>query len=141
MSDKYHEIEKKIVQTLKREKSVIAAYLFGSFQNRTNTPLSDVDIAVLFSEGFFSSTHRIDFESHIENLLKERLPDYNFDVKTMNTAPLVIKGKIIANGKLLFATSLKKIADFEEHTLRYYLDFKPEYDKLIDYQINAQING
>jgi len=141
VSDKYPEIEKKIVKTLKREKSIIAAYVFGSFQNRTNTPLSDIDIAVLLSDGFKNSTHRIDFESQIENLLKERIAEYNFDVKTLNTAPLVIKGKIITNGKLLFTASLKKVVDFEENTLIKYLDFKPEYDKLIDYQINSQLNG
>ncbi len=98
-------------------------YLHGSYATGNSTPLSDVDIALVINTKHFGK-NRWDFEIEIEDLLEGSFPTFEFDVRIINDAPLDFQGKVITDGKLLYAISDTIRANYEERTRKHYFDFK-----------------
>jgi|AntRauTorcE11898_2_1112593.scaffolds.fasta_scaffold02369_1 predicted nucleotidyltransferase len=134
-------IEKKLTEFLANEPEIIAAYLYGSFAKSSSTPLSDIDIAILTNKEFNTSTVRLDYELALEQKISEQIAGEKIEVRLLNNAPIIIQGKIITEGKLLFSNNDKKIRDFEEYVIMHYLDFKVVYDDMLEKSYNQLIHG
>jgi len=134
-------IEKEILYTLKGHSQIIAAYLFGSYARNNPIPLSDIDIAILINSYDSNKVTNIDFEFQVESELLRRLPEYSFDIRTLNDAPILIQGKIITEGRLLFTKDRRKLSDFVEYIIPRYLDFRIDYNFLQNKQYKAHLNG
>ena len=134
-------IEKEILYTLKGHSQIIAAYLFGSYARNNPIPLSDIDIAILTNSYDSNKATNLDFEFHVESELLRKLPEYSFDIRTLNDAPILIQGKIISEGQLLFTKDQRKLSEFEEYILPRYFDFKIDYNFLLNNQYQAHLNG
>ena len=77
------------------------AFIYGSYAVNKETPMSDVDIAIYQKNDKSRYDLRIT-ELKVESELTRLLPVYKFDVRSMNDAPIIIVGKILNEGKLLF---------------------------------------
>lgn len=141
MSLEIKKITQSIINCLETEQRIQAAYLYGSVADGTNTPLSDIDIGILMNELAVDSIKKLDYELYIEAKLSGAIPGNKFDVRIINDAPILIKGKIITEGKLLLETNREKVRDFEEHVIIRYLDFKVDYNYLVDITFKDLING
>jgi len=120
---------------------IIAVYIFGSYVKEKMTPLSDIDLALVTETNEDKGKEILDFEFVIESEIIRHLPEYRFDVRTLNCAPILIQGKIITEGKLLLTKDQQKLSEFEEYILPRYFDFKIDYDFLLNNQYQAHLNG
>ena len=105
------------------EEKVLFCYLFGSFACQNFNSKSDVDVAVFLdekkNEDFFKT--RLELIASLSKLLKREA-----DVIILNTTNSVLfKYAILREGKLIFASDIGKMIDFEMKVLRDYYDFLP----------------
>ncbi len=114
---------------------LVAAYLYGSYGTPLQTPLSDVDIAVLFAKDEVPSSRR-----HLEliGLIVDALREEDVSVTLLNRAPLPFRYKVLAEGRLFLMLDEIAHADFLERTVTAYSDFAidesrffAEYDKAL----------
>lgn len=105
-----------------KENQVALAYLFGSAASGKMTPLSDVDVAVLFSDkvkekDYFDKILRLAHE--IGNIFEIDRVDV-INLKT-NASPL-LKHNAVFKGKLIFGKNRKKQFELESGIMKEYED-------------------
>jgi len=117
---RFNEVEK----FLESQKYVKVAYLFGSYAEGKEGPLSDVDIAVLVDERL-SESKRFDLRLKLIKKISAVLrvgEAGRLDVIIMNDALINLNYEIIKNGKILFAKDLGERVEMESKILSKYLD-------------------
>jgi len=125
-------VKEEIVQICKKN-NIALAYLLGSQAKNKTTPLSDIDIAVLFDKTVLPKTY-----SHTQvkliNDFMELLETNDVDVAILNAASPLFKFNAIS-GKLLHATSKKERVFFEVATRKECFDTQ----KIRDVQYKALV--
>lgn len=107
---------------------ISAVLLFGSLATERETPLSDVDLAVLYSHSLDSlDIERVHFK--VWDAITDLLETEDIDLINLNTAPLTMQYGVIKQAKLLVLNNKADYIDFWEQTVKYYLDFKPLLDE------------
>ncbi len=96
------------------------SYLFGSHAGGTEGPISDYDIAVLFSktvppEKTYGLAHKL-----ATLLMTERV-----DMVVLNRAPIELRYAVIATGIVIYEVNQAVRVEFEASTLSCYGDFLP----------------
>jgi len=105
---------------------VMLAYLFGSAAEGTALPSSDVDIAlVLEPKCDISAYDRMKMEFDIAAEVEARCKIKEADVRSINSAPLTVKGMILTEGILLYSRDEEFRVDYETHYRKLYFDFLP----------------
>ena len=102
---------------------VLLAYLYGSLARDEYTTLSDIDIA-LVTKQTLSPLDRLDLELDIEIELAN-LGFSEADVRVINNAPPEVRGRVVAEGALLYSLDEDQRADFERKALAQYHDLQP----------------
>jgi len=125
---------------LKKEPNIEFAFLFGSYAKGEETEFSDIDIAIYTKEQK-DKYDNIKFEFEIETKLSEKIPLQKFDVRTLNYAPIVIVGKIINEGKLLFAQNETFLTDYIVRNRIKYMDYMIVYKPLLEQRYEELLNG
>ncbi len=111
--------------------NIISAYLFGSMKSGNNSPLSDIDIAVLFNQGLPGKEFRSYENKLYVNLLQYFKTD-EIDLIILNDIPLSFQYEVVKDKRILYYSDFVKMIDFENRVILEYLDFKPyrdEYNK------------
>lgn len=116
------------------------AFIFGSFARNEDTELSDIDIAI-YQTKHKSKYELIMLEFDIEVKLMERIPGQKFDVRCLNNAPIVVIGKIINEGKLLFARDESFLTDFIVKNRLKYMDYLVVYKPLLEKRYEELLDG
>lgn len=106
------------------EYPVDAAYVYGSVAHGTVTPFSDVDIALVLSEPL-PPYERLMLEFSIQAAIEEASDLTAVDVRAINEAPLLVRGKVIQQGILLYQRDRARRVAFEVQTRKRYFDFAP----------------
>jgi predicted nucleotidyltransferase len=99
---------------------VDALWLFGSYGTNRQTPLSDVDIAVLPRQGTPTDIHWV---LQCSAWLAELLATDEVDAVRIDTAPLWLQAEIVDSGRLLFVRDPVRLADYVEDLWRMWGDF------------------
>jgi len=99
------------------------AYLYGSFLDDTFNKFSDIDIALVIKD-LPDKHQQMQLEMKITALLDQRFK-MPFDVRTINTAPLKVKGEVITYGKLIYYADEAFRVSFETYVRDRYFDFLP----------------
>ena len=94
--------------------------LYGSIAEGTQTPLSDIDIAVYY-EG--SKEERFKFRMEALGNVNDK-----FDIQTFQDLPLYIRKEIISHGEILYQKNYSEIFDIFIKTIKSFGDFKPRLD-------------
>lgn len=115
-----------LTEIMNRDTDVVAFYLFGSYAEGKQTPVSDVDIAVLLdmdlpAERYFEK--KLDLLSRVTSSLRTD----EVDLIILNQAPPFLSYRILSKGRLLFERRDRKgqRVDFQVRTFDRYFDFKP----------------
>ena len=105
---------------------VMLAYLFGSAAEGTALPSSDVDIAlVLEPKCDISAYDRMKMEFDIAAEVEARCKIKEADVRSIDSAPLTVKGTVLTEGILLYSRNEEFRVDYEVYTRKMYCDFLP----------------
>ena len=116
MFDKFNDIKKIFVE----EKDILLAYIFGSQVTGKIGPLSDYDFAV-----FLSQKPSFQFKYKLKNKLLNILDNKQVDLVILNDAPIELKYKIIAMGKIIYQKNSTIRTEFEADALSRYFDYLP----------------
>lgn len=118
---------------------VSIAYLYGSFLDETFHQDSDIDIALVFKEPP-EKLQLFKMEMKVTDLLdrKFKIP---FDVRTINDAPLKVKGEIITHGELIYSSDEEFRVDFETYIRSRYFDYLPALRSLRDVYLDSVKSG
>lgn len=104
---------------LLKKYDVVLAYLFGSQARKSAGPLSDVDIAVLFSKDVPKKQYGRR-QCSITVALIGLLQRNDVDVVVLNQATPLLKHNVLCHGKVLFGKEARY--DFEVQAQKEYLD-------------------
>jgi len=134
MGLKMHKIGKEVLYTVLpeffRERGYVElAYLFGSIAERTEGPLSDIDIAVYLS-GKLTKGERIEKRLELMGELSDLLKTDRIDLLVMNDAASVINFEVIRPNVPLFVRNEDLKLDVEQQVMSRYLDRKYHEDFL-----------
>ena len=103
------------------------AYLFGGLAAGRRTPLSDVDVAVFLADGADPVAARLEILGELMKLLgTERI-----DLVVLNSAPLSLRGRIVAARKVLADNRPFERHKFESLTQREFFDFAVRERRLL----------
>jgi uncharacterized protein len=109
-------------------KNVDVAYIFGSFLE--GEEFNDIDIALLLSENL-DPYKSLKFSLKVEGELERQIrPRFEFDIKTLNDAPVEFQFEVIKKGSVIFSRDETKRIDYEFEVISIYLDLKYMYDFL-----------
>jgi predicted nucleotidyltransferase len=125
-------------RALREVPGLVAAYLFGSYGTASQTPLSDVDIALLFGEGQAPSPRQ-----HVELIgcITEALHEDDVSVTILNRAPLAFQHRVLAQGRRLLLLDEIGHADFVERTISRYSDFAIDEARFFEEYDRALVAG
>jgi hypothetical protein len=107
------------------------AYLFGSVTTGRTTPFSDVDIALLVAEDL-SPLEKLRLILRTQLALADHVDIPNADVRIINDAPLVFRGRVVSDGILVYARDEQERIEFETATRLRYFDYLPIHKRLQD---------
>jgi predicted nucleotidyltransferase len=96
------------------------AYLFGSRAGGKIGPISDYDIAVLFSKAPLPN-----LRYELEYKLKKVLMTDRVDLVVLNYAPIELRYAVIASGTVVYEISFAVCVEYEALTLSLYGDYLP----------------
>lgn len=105
------------------------AYLHGSVARGHPLPASDIDIALLVSE-LPPPYERLILELNIQAALEDASHLSNLDVRIINQAPLMVQGRIVQEGILLYSRDKGRRVDFEVLTRQKYFDYRPVAERM-----------
>lgn len=116
----------KFVDAIDFSGQIIALYLFGSYAADRPTPLSDIDLAVLFDK---SAEHEIYLPERLRLMgeMSTVLGTDRIELIVLNEAPPALGYRVIRDGELLFSENDAKsqLVDFKVRTIDRYFDFQP----------------
>jgi predicted nucleotidyltransferase len=118
-----------LAEFMARQPDVRLAYLFGSHGRGTANALSDVDVAVLL-DGQLSPLAQGEAHVRLMGDLMSLLRCDDVDVVVLNRASLLLRHRVLRDGRLLFAAHEQDRVHFAEDTLWRYLDHRYMYDVL-----------
>ena len=112
-----------------KARPVKLAYLHGSVVTGFTTSPSDIDIALVTDQEMTPLEH-LHLISAVELELAENWDIRNADVRVINDAPLVFRGRVVSEGILLFARDEATRIEFETTTRDEYFDYLPGHRQL-----------
>ena len=130
-SDNLVDILRRFVPQILKDLPVQLAYLYGSVARGEETPSSDVDIAIVCDDEI-SPEQRLRLMLDVSAELSRRTGVAEVDVRVINDAPLVFRGRIACEGILLFVRDKAQQIEFETHTRDEYFDYLPFHRRLQD---------
>lgn len=106
------------------------AYLYGSMARGRPLPTSDIDIALVLSDPP-APYERFKLELIIQAELEDTCQlGEEMDVRSINDAPLMVQGRILQEGLLLYERDRELRIAFEVLTRKKYFDFLPAAEKM-----------
>lgn len=117
---------KKLTAYFSDQDDIDIVYLFGSVAKGKERGSSDVDIAVLFSEGM-PLLERFERKLEIAGELEEMLGT-EADVIDLEEADIYFVRQVMLNKKLLIDKNVHRRVKFEVNSRRIFFDMKPFYD-------------
>ena len=109
-----------------RDRPVMLAYVYGSIAEGCPLPTSDVDVALVWMPTCEQSPYeRFQAELDIAMAIEEQSGIHNADVRSINDAPLQVRGQILTKGQLLYERDEDLRVEYEVYTRNRYFDFQP----------------
>ena len=119
---------RKALKELLADTPVMLAYLYGSTAEGRTTPFSDIDVGLLLDASAFEKMQPYDclmLETDLTQKLEGRLKVFDLDVRVVNSAPLMLQGRMLKDGCLLYSADENYRVGYESLTYKEYLDFLP----------------
>lgn len=115
------------------ERSVQAAYVFGSVTRGSAGPLSDVDVALLVAVDADDQAVCDRVSEHLSRALRTA----RIDVVSLPSAPTPLAYRIVREGVLVVSRDARRLERFVTDTVLHYLDFQPLRERAFRVQRDA----
>lgn len=112
-----------MVRYCQAQPDILALYLYGSYGTPYQTPLSDVDLAVLPVPGTRWDLYReLDVHSELGRI------GQNDDITVVNlrAVPVTLQFRVLETGKVLYARDPELVANFAAEVVLRHADFAPD---------------
>lgn len=119
-----------VLEELIQDSSLIACYLYGSYARGEATPLSDLDIAILWAKEASVKERKRELLRLSEKLSGQL--GHDVDVRSLNDASLELQFRVISEGKVVLCQDESRRLEFEDRAVMHFLDFRPmivEYNR------------
>jgi predicted nucleotidyltransferase len=114
-------------------------YLFGSRVQKSISPLSDIDIGVVFERPQIYKDKTLDIYFKLYDIFKEVLPknylrqrfkmrEHEFDIVFLQFAPISFQFNAIKNGRVLYEKNKEKRLNYEEYIIKRHCDLQYFYN-------------
>ncbi len=123
------------------EEGITLAYLFGSQVYGETSPLSDVDLGLVFATPPADPRRSIDAYVRLSEKLTPLVKPYPLDLVFLQQTSVELQHEVIAQGRLLYAANDEARGDFEYDVLTRYLDYKPDLDAFYEEVLSAVEEG
>jgi predicted nucleotidyltransferase len=108
-----------VKRVLLEDENIVFAYLFGGLARGELKPLSDVDISVYVKD----TGNLPEYKLKLFDALTEILGTNEMDLVILNTAPVILSGRILRNKQTLVDKNTPLRHAYESLTLRKFFDF------------------
>ncbi len=106
------------------DEPVRLAYLYGSSVTGQTTPFSDIDIALVVGHAI-DPLNRLKLILRVKLALADRCDIENADVRVIDDAPLVFRGRVVSDGISVYVREEGERVAFETTTRMRYFDYLP----------------
>lgn len=110
------------------ERSIIALYIYGSYGTSDQTPLSDIDLALIFRPDELPD---LDAQLDLIGKVSEALDVEDVSVTILNRAPVLMQRKVLRTGRQLFVSDEIAHADFVERVIDQAADFDIDHQRFL----------
>jgi predicted nucleotidyltransferase len=120
---------KELAELCKNNSEVLACLLYGSYGTEYQTPLSDVDLAMLLMP---NAKWDIDKKLQVDSIISNQLREEDVNIVVLNEVSIELQYEILLTGRMVFVRDPVLFADFKEYVIKYYLDYKIDMDKFYE---------
>ncbi len=119
---------------------ILAAYAFGSGAEKAveliegretegiKDPLADIDLGMVFHAKRLSPGERIKTYGRLYSELSEIFSPFTLDLIFLQETGVILQFEAI-NGISVYTSDDDKRLEYEEHVIKFYQDWKPDYDQ------------
>jgi len=128
-----------IREQCRQNKSIVAAYLFGSFTSEKMRPSSDIDVGIFVEPGYENDFPFLAFASSLEQRCNNRV-----DLILLNRAGELLKYQVRRYGHLIFESNSGIRKQFEVMGRKHYEDFlylHTRYVKSVLYRDSSKLKA
>jgi predicted nucleotidyltransferase len=119
---------------------VVAAYQFGSTVRGKESPLSDLDIAILVDDKRTpSALDLLRIELMLAYELQKHLRVSEIDLITLNSQRLLLQYGILRTGRLIYEADQKYRVRFTQRVIQAYLDFQPTLELIGQFHTRGRL--
>jgi predicted nucleotidyltransferase len=119
---------------------IAAAYQFGSTIRGQESPLSDLDIAILVNDKHAPAVFDLlKIELILAYELQKRLGVSEIDLITLNHQKLPFQHGILRTGQLIYDADPKYRIGFTQRVISAYLDFRPTLELMGQYHTRGRL--
>jgi predicted nucleotidyltransferase len=119
---------------------IVAAYQFGSTVRGQESPLSDLDIAILVDDKRApSGLELLRIELLLAHELQKHLGVPEIDLVTLNSLKLPLQHGILRTGRLIYDADPKYRVGFTQRVIEAYLDFQPTLQLISQYHTRGRL--
>lgn len=109
---------------------LVAAWIYGSYGTPEQTPLSDLDLALLFRKGKVPEFKRqLEIYAKIPEILHE---DDDVSVTILNRSPVVFQMRVLQTGRQLIWRDPIALADFVEFVISRHADYIVDHQRFTE---------
>lgn len=108
---------------------LVAAYLYGSYGTPDQTPLSDVDLGLVFAPGREPS---FDDQLDIVGRVIGATHEDDVSVTVLNRMPAIFQFRVLETGRLLVCTDPEALADFMSEVFSRHADFMIDHQRFLE---------
>jgi hypothetical protein len=119
---------------------VLFAYLYGSYAKGLHHRFSDLDVGIYVDD--LDSRACLNLELSLAVRIDEELDHaVQSEVRALNHLPLLVQGRILGDGELIYSRDEMKRIEFETQVRKAYFDFLPVIQQYQDAYRERLLSG
>jgi uncharacterized protein len=108
---------------------LVAAWIYGSYGTQDQTPLSDLDLALLFQKGKVPDFHRqLEIYAKIPEILHQ---DDDVSITILNRSPVLFQFRVLETGRRFVCRDPVALADFVEFVISRHADYIVDHRRFV----------
>jgi predicted nucleotidyltransferase len=108
---------------------LVAAWIYGSYGTPYQTPLSDLDLALLFRR---DRAPDLSAQGQLYLDLARILHEDDFSILVLNRAPVIFQFRVLESGRIIVCRDPVALADFTELVFSRHADYIVDHERFVE---------